>query len=200
MKGPPVAVCVALLCLPGFARSAANGDARIVLHAVPHAPSNTCSTPVDAGLDCDSVRPTTSVAASADVEVYVYIQNFDAVAAAQMAFDWDPSWIFLYWAGGCQSNEVLGQTAPTSSGDSYIAAFDAVTSGEMMPLGRLRFSSSGNGGTALTVVETWAPGGTAILDDQAGLAAIPVERRGRVDVGGPGFNSCGGDSKSKAFF
>ncbi len=117
-----------------------------------------------------------------------------------MAFEWDSSWSFLYWVGGCQSNEVLGQAAPTASGDSYIAAFDAVTSGEMTPIGRLRFNSTGGTGTSVTVVETWAPGSTAILDHQVSLTVIPMVRRGTVEVGGPGFDSCGGDSKSNAFF
>ncbi len=199
MKPLLVAIFV-LLCLPPMAHAAPNDDARIVLHAEPYSSSNTCSTPQDAGLDCDGVRPTTSVASFADTEVYVYIQNFDSVAAVQMAFEWDPSWTFLYWIGACQSNEVLGQSAPSSSGDSYIAAFDAVTSGDMIPLGKLRFGTTGSSGTSLTVGETWAPGGTGILDDQANFATIPALRRGSVEVGGPGVDSCGGDSKSRAFF
>jgi hypothetical protein len=173
---------------------------RIVLHAQPYDPANTCTTPQDSlGLDCEGIRPTVSVQTNTEIDVYVYLQNYDAVAGVQMAIEWDASWSFLYWVGGCQSNEVLGTNAPQVSGDSYIGAFDAITGGDLAPIGRLRLTS-GDSGTELTIAQTWAPGGTGLVDNVGAFSSIPSKNWGVVAVGSPGVDSCGGESKSRAYF
>jgi hypothetical protein len=116
-----------------------------------------------------------------------------------MAFTWHSSWAFMYWAGACQGHELLGVGTPQASGDSYIGAFDAITGGQLQPLGRIRFIA-GNAGTQFTITETWAPGGTGIVDAQLVFSTIPSINRGVIAVGGPGVDSCGGESKSRAFF
>jgi hypothetical protein len=200
VAAPVVALLVtALTGATGISR-ASNDDARIVLHAQPYTYTNTCTTPQDSlGLNCDGVRPTVSVAARSDIEVYVYLQNYTAVAAAQMAFEWDASWSFFYWIGNCQSNEVLGTGSPQTSGDSYIGAFDAVVGGALAPLGRMRFTA-GTVGTQLNITQTWAPGGTGVVDDVLVFVPIPSENWGMIGVQIPGIDSCGGESKSRAFF
>ncbi len=196
-----VGACACFLWLaPLVALSAPNEDVRIVLHGHPQDPLNTCTTPQDSlGLDCDGIRPIVSVPAGAAIDVYVYLQNYDTVCGAQMAFEWDASWTMLYWIGSCQSSEVLGSNAPQASGDSYVGAFDAITGGALAPLGRMRFTA-GDTGTEFAVIETWAPGGTGLIDDVGVFSTIPPQNRGVVAVESPGVDSCGGESKSRAFF
>jgi hypothetical protein len=179
---------------------AANADARIVLHAQPYAAGNNCLTPQQSlGLNCDSVRPTVSVSPGQAVEIYVYLHSYDSIAGAQMAFTWPASWTLVYWAGVCQGHELLAVPVPQASGDSYIGAFDPITGGSLQPLGRLRFVA-GDASTQFTVTETWAPGGTGVINNQLAFTMIPASNRGVVAVGGPGVDSCGGKSESSALF
>jgi hypothetical protein len=177
-----------------------NEDARIVVHAQPANAQNTCATPQQVlGLNCDSVRPTVNVGAIQVIDVYVYLHAYDSVAGAQMAFTWPASWGFQYWVGGCQAHEVLAVATPQASGDSYIGAFDVVTGGQLQPLGRLRFTT-GTSGTMFTVTETWAPGGTGVINGQMELSAIPSNHRGVIAVGTSGIDACGGKSESSALY
>jgi hypothetical protein len=179
---------------------AANADARIVLHAQPYSAGNTCSTPQQSlGLNCDSVRPAVTVTPGQAVEVYVYFHSYDSIAAAQMAFTWHSSWTFVYWIGACQAHELLAVPTPQASGDSYIGAFDPITGGLLQPLGRMRFVV-GNAGTQFTITETWAPGGTGVIDYQLAFSPIPVINRGVIAVSSPGVDACGGKSESSALF
>ena len=177
-----------------------NADVRIVLHAQPANAQNTCTTPQQAlGLNCDSVRPTVNVSAGQAIDVYVYLHSYDSIAGAQMAFTWLASWTFQYWVGACPAHELLAVAAPQASGDSYIGAFDVITGGALQPLGRLRFTT-GTSGTQFTVTETWAPGGTGVIDGQLGFSAIPSNHRGVIAVGISGVDACGGKSESSGFF
>jgi hypothetical protein len=179
---------------------AANTDARIVLHAQPYASGNNCLTPQQSlGLNCDSVRPTVSVTPGQAVEIYVYFHSYDSLAGAQMAFTWHSSWSLVYWAGACQGHELLAVPVPQASGDSYVGAFDPITGGALQPLGRLRFVA-GNAGTQFTVTETWAPGGTGVIDNQLAFTPIPANHRGMIAVSGQGTDSCGGKGESAAFY
>jgi hypothetical protein len=188
---------VLALSLPSVLLAAPNTDARIVLHAQTFGAQNNCSTPQALGLDCEGVRPTVSVSPGQDVEVYVYLHSYDSAAGAQMAFTWHSSWTFMYWTGAC--HELLGEGTPQASGDSYIGAFDAITGGQLQPLGRIRFIA-GNAGTQFSIAETWAPGGTGMVDGQLAFSTIPSAHRGVIAVGGPGIDSCGGKSESSALY
>ena len=191
---------VVLAFSTGEAVATQNADARIVLHAQPANAQNGCVTPQQSlGLNCDSVRPTVNVSASQVIDVYVYLHSYDSVAGAQMAFTWPASWTFQYWVGGCQAHEMLAVATPQASGDSYIGAFDVITGGLLQPLGRLRFTT-GTSGSQFTVTETWAPGGTGIVNSQQEFAVIPSNHRGVIAVGSSGVDSCGGKSDSSALF
>jgi hypothetical protein len=177
-----------------------NADARIVLHAQPFNIQNTCTTPQQStGLDCDSVRPTVNVSAGQAIDVYVYLHSYDSIAGAQMAFTWPASWTFQYWVGACQAHELVAVGTPQASGDSYIGAFDVITGGALQPLGRLRFTT-GTSGTQFTVTETWAPGGTGVIDGQLDFSTIPSNHRGVIAVGTSGIDACGGKSDSSALY
>lgn len=73
-----VGACACFLWLtPLIALPAPNEDARIVLHAHPYDPLNTCTTSEDSlGLDCEGVRPAVSIQAGAAIDVYVYLLQF----------------------------------------------------------------------------------------------------------------------------
>jgi hypothetical protein len=177
-----------------------NSDTRIVLHAEPYELGHDCSTPQQVlGLNCASVRPTVTVNAGQAIEVYVYLHSYNSVAGVQLALSRDSSWTTLYWSGGCQANEVLAVPAPHQSGDSYIGAFDAITGGILRPIGRLRMIA-GSATTQLSITETWAPGGTGVVDGTATFTPIPFANRGRIGVGMGGHDACSGTSESSALF
>jgi hypothetical protein len=171
------------------AEAGPNADVAIVLHAQAHADSNSCTTPEKAaGLDCSQVAPVTTVAPGQPVDVYVYLHRYKDIGGCQMAFQWPDSWTFEEWHGYCPSRAMAAVT-PSSESKDLVVVFDPVTSGELIPIGWLSLTA-GVAGSELKVGETWAPGGTGVIDSKHATDPVLEQNRGVIRVQGPGVNAC----------
>lgn len=166
-----------------------NTDTRIVLHAIPEGPSS-CTRPQQLGFDCVTQTATTTVDSGQVVIIYVYLIGYEAVTGIQLQFSWDPSWTFDSWAGNCRPGSVEVQTPSADAGD-YVAAFNPIRGGALLPIGRL-YMIAGNPGTMVTITESIFPGGTGVLTaGQRGMfVSVPAGQRGAIGVEVPGVDTC----------
>jgi len=199
----PLGLAALSLCHPEFVRFTANAEAgpnadvAIVLHAHARTDSNACTTPQKTpGLDCARVSPVTTVAPGQPVDVYVYLHGYTDVGGCQMAFQWPASWTFEEWHGLCQSKAMAGVVPSTESRD-LVVVFDPVTSGKLLPIGWLSLTA-GDARSELQIAETWAPGGTAVIDSKKVMDPVLPKNRGVIRVLGPGVNACSGPDSSDA--
>jgi len=177
-----------LACLASAATAGPNADARLVLHAIPHAAANTCQTPAQTGYDDCTAETVTQVDAGAEVDIYVFLQGYGGASGMQVSFVWDPGWILIEWVGLCVSGQIDAEV-PSASGDNYSNQFVCRSSGTLLPLGRLHMIA-GPIGTALTVGDHGS-GLTGVADCEGiELDAFGPGERGSVVVGAPGANPC----------
>ena len=125
--------------------------------------------------------------------VYLLINNFDEVAGVQTAFEIDPSWALLFQLWDCQGNQVVGtQPAPPWGPQSgtIATAFDCVTGGDCIVVGRMQFISGAAG--CVGQVQSAFPFGTHIIDCAGRDFQITNEEcLGRVCIDPePGHNAC----------
>lgn len=190
-----IAVLASALGVPATA-AATNEQTTLILHAIPHDADNRCSTPTDQGFDCgEEGRPTVDVIAFSEVDVYLYVRNFDTLSGLQCAFAWPLEWTFQTWGplveGGCQSQQVFGVKPHGIGGatdGTLTTAFDCVTGGFLTTIGSLWFTV-GNGG-CLSIVESIFPYGTHIVGCDLTPTAVHPDARGRICVNQGGLDTC----------
>ncbi len=195
-----VALLVAMVVAPPAPVAVAGPDpndiAALILHAVPHAASNHCFTPQDAGFDCTLLAPANvSVTAYSSVDIYLYVRNYDDLRGLQCAFEWPLEWQFNYWwpgsLGGCRSQQILGATpqAPGGATSGTLAAvFDCITSGYLAPIGYMNFDV-GPGG-CLGIIDSSYPYATHVLSCTGEVTYVAPITRGRVCVDTGGIDTC----------
>jgi hypothetical protein len=147
-------------------------------------------------VDCLDVRPTIQVETGQTVTVFLLVANHTQLGGVQTAFEVDPSWIFIYGLWECAPG--LYPTAPSPpfgpTSGSIGRAFDCVTRGGLVPVGRLVFSA---GTGCVSQIESSFPNGIHLLDCEQQIDRIlPDEpgqraRLGRVCVGPGGNDACG---------
>jgi hypothetical protein len=119
------------------------------------------------------------------VDIYVFVYAYDEVAAAAIAFQWDPSWKFIEWHGGCLPNEI---SIPNLSATSFslLTAFDCTSDGGLLPLGWMTMKA---GVSPLVVVQhPNAPGTEIVSCDQVGTNLLA--NSGSIGVPVPGRDGC----------
>jgi hypothetical protein len=172
------------LASPG---SAANENAALVLHAIPYQIGNTCDTPAGQGFDCRSRGATVQVTAAAEIDLYLYVYDFDDVAGVQCKLVWPADWVFSGWRG-CGRNQ-LSVIEPSASDGSLITAFDAVSgSAGVTPVGRLSMTAGSSGCASIGASDQ--PGGTSVIDSGFVQTGLNPARWGSVCAGTSGIDSC----------
>ena len=147
-------------------------------------------------VDCLGVRPTVSVQSGQPVAVFLLVANYSQISGIQTAFEVGPSWTFSFSLWDCLIGEIadvnpLPPFGPTSG--SLVAAFNCVTSGGLISLGRM-FFTSGTG--CIAQIESAFPYGTFALDCQQQVDRILVwepgqtARLGKICVGPGGQDAC----------
>lgn len=183
----PISILAFLLLSVAAATAGPNAEARLLLHAVPHDPSNTCQTPAMQGYDDCTTETVTQVMPGADVDVYVFLENHTNASGIQVSFVWDASWTFIEWSGLCLQGQIDAEV-PATSGDNYSNQFSCQTGG-LAPLGRLHMTA-GNAGTTLSVGDHGS-GLTGVADCLGvELDGFEAGQRGVIAAGIPGTNPC----------
>ena len=146
-------------------------------------------------VDCLGVRPVVEVETGQPITVFLMVANYAELLGIQTAFEVDPSWTFTFGLWDCQyapnENPPQPPFGPTSG--TITAVFNCVTSGELLPIGRMTFVS---GTGCVGQVESAYPSGTWALDCQQQFDRIlPNEpgqaaRLGKVCVGTGGQDAC----------
>jgi hypothetical protein len=162
-----------------------NPDIRFPLHAAPGC--NSCG-PI--AVDCRSQRPTVSVPPNSSTTIYLMAVHHSALAAVQTAFRWDPGWVLFGSLFDClpgQLNAVVPVPPGGPTAGTVATAFDCVTSGELLVLGRLIMKSGASG--CLEQVASSYPFGNHAVDCSQGVDQTSDDRWGRICVGG-GIDAC----------
>ncbi len=166
---------------------ASNEHAALVLHAVDSA-STTCSNP--GGLDCDAVRPTTSVLGMNYPRIFVLLHGYDAVQAVTAAFSVPNTWGYVFGLWECQnSSGVLDPEPPWGPSDGKLRMFvDPLIGGHLVVLGRMHFSATP--AQCMEIIEASGPSGTHVVDLGSQTTPIATENRGRICAGEGGIDAC----------
>jgi len=147
-------------------------------------------------VDCLGVRPTVQVESGQPVAVFLLVTNYSQLAGIQTAFEVDPTWTYSFGLWDCLPGEIadispLPPFGPTNG--SLVSAFNCVTTGELLPIGRMHFVS---GTGCVGQVESSYPSGTFAFDCQQQLDQIHLDepgqaaRLGKVCVGPGGHDAC----------
>jgi hypothetical protein len=143
-------------------------------------------------VDCLDNRPTVDVA-EGPVAVYLLVMNHCCLSLVQTAFDVDPEWTFSYGLWDCRFG--LGPEIPPHppfgpTSGTMIYAFNCVTTGELLPIGRMFFNAKGG---CIEQVESSFLYGIHVMDCQQGIDRIlpeEAERLGKICVGSGGYDAC----------
>ena len=146
-------------------------------------------------VDCLGVRPTVQVESGQQVAIFLMMANHTQVWGVQTAFEVDPSWVFYFGLWECHGSYEMSPTPPFGpTAGTIVLAFDnCVTSGALIPIGRM-FFQSGTG--CIGQVASTFPYGIYAFDCQQQIDQIfPNEagqsaRLGRVCVGPGGHDAC----------
>jgi hypothetical protein len=185
-------VLATLILAPAYllapAAPAGNDDTTLVLHVHDHNAWN-CFI----GIDCVQNMPVVNAQGMMSPEVFLFVRNYDEVAGVQCAFTVPTSWTFLFGLWDCQTNQINGTTPEPPFGavsGTIATAFDALTSGELEPIGRMNFQSGPVPEGCMTIVDSAYPNGTHVVTWLGDPTPVPPENRAIVCVGEGGRDAC----------
>ncbi len=145
-------------------------------------------------VDCLQHRPTVNIPPHTSVTIYLMAYNYFALAGVQTAFAWDSTWVLMGALFDCVPGQ-LSAVVPTSPGGptagTVATAFNCVTSGNLLVVGRLLMISGPSG--CLSQVQSTYPGGIHVVDCNLGTDAIPDSqqaRLGKICVAIGGHDAC----------
>jgi hypothetical protein len=147
-------------------------------------------------VDCLGIRPTVQVESGQPVAVFLLVANYTQLAGLQTAFEVDPRWSYLFGLWFCTpSYSDLHPVPPfgPTAGTVTCGFINCVTSGELLPIGRMHFIS---GTGCVGQIESSFPMGTWAMDCQEQIDQVFVNdpgqtaRLGRVCVGPGGHDAC----------
>jgi PKD repeat protein len=143
-------------------------------------------------VDCLGNRPTVNIPPNSQVTVYLMAFSYTALAGVQTAFDWDPSWILLGALFDCVPGQLTAVVPVPPGGPTagtVATAFDCVTSGNLLVVGRLLMMAGPSG--CVSQVQSTYPGGIMVVDCSLGTDHIANEQRlGSICVASGGHDAC----------
>jgi hypothetical protein len=126
--------------------------------------------------------------------VYLLAANHHALAAVQTAFAWDSNWQLLGAIFDCLPGQLTVVTPVPPGGataGTVATAFNCVTSGQVLVIGRLLMSAGTSG--CLSQVQSSYPFGIHAVDCSLGMDQIPDSqqaRLGKICVAQGGVDAC----------
>jgi PKD repeat protein len=145
-------------------------------------------------VDCMGVRPTVNIPGNMSVTIYLLAFNYSALAAVQTAFDWHSSWELYSAIFDCLPGQLTVVTPVPPGGataGSVATAFNCVTSGQLLVIGRLLMNAGAVG--CLSQVQSSYPNGIHAVDCSLGVDLIPDSqqlRLGKICVAQGGVDAC----------
>jgi hypothetical protein len=143
-------------------------------------------------VDCLGNRPTTSIPGNGPVAIFLFVANYQRIAALQAGLSWDPSWTWAFSLFDCQPGQIEGifRDGPTTA--SGVTAFSCIEGPSLAVVGRI-FFNAGNSGCLRFIQPPWPYGihvlgrGTSQIDQ---IVDADSPRLGRVCVGSGGVDAC----------
>jgi hypothetical protein len=179
-----------------LAHAQPNVQTTLILHAISHDAGNDCFTPEDQGFDCsDGGRANVSVTPFSEVDIYLYVRNYDSLRGVQCAFSWPVEWQLHYWGppatGGCQSGQVYAVQPQSPGGPTagtVTTAFDCIAGGFLAAMGSLRFTVGNTG--CLAIVDSSYPFGTHVVGCDSQPTEVAAAGWGQVCTDDQGVDTC----------
>jgi PKD repeat protein len=168
--------------------SGANPLVQLPLHAA--LGCEDCGPPA---VDCEQNPPTVDIPPNTTVTIYLMAYHYNAVIGVQTAFAWDPGWTLSAAVFDCLPGQ-LSAVVPAEPGGptagTVATAFNCMTSGDLLVIGRLLMTSGASG--CLGQVESSYPFGTCVLDCSQGVDPVPdrLSRLGKICVSNGGIDAC----------
>jgi hypothetical protein len=163
-------------------------ETKIVLHAIPHEDRVHCYIPEEMGYRDPATQTVTTVDSGEDVDVFLYLLDYELAAGAAFQLVWPADWIYYGWSGDCMGHQIT-ITDFTGSSIHIGTVFDPVTGGNMAPLGYAGFTTGAGGEVHLD--GTWmcpnTGGGLCYINEFEELP-LAIGNAGRVAVGDDGYN------------
>lgn len=180
----PAVLVVAAAALPA---PAAADRTKIILHAISHDDRVHCFVPAERGYRNPATQTVTSVTRASNIDVFVYLADYEQAEAAGFQIVWPADWAYYGWSADCLGHQIT-LTDFVETGIHIGTVFDAVTGGALVPLGYASFTT-GDGGE-VRLESTWMcqlVGGICYVKRGQELRIEPP-MTGRVAAGGPGYN------------
>jgi hypothetical protein len=178
------------LIVSGLAHAGMNPNITLPLHFM-ETPFATCTDYLP--VDCQGDWPEVSAVAGSTGAVFLFAYNYTSLAGVQTAFDFG-GWTLMFGLWDCQVGQLSAVTPANPGGPtagSITTAFTPVTSGELLPIGRMFFQVGLDG--CLSQVQSSYPFGIHVIDALLQNDAIVDLRRGRtgtICVGYGGYSGC----------
>jgi hypothetical protein len=195
MRMASVFMVILMLAASSIALAGNNPQVTFPLHAKASSfEACTGLAPVDCTGEIGSAtRPTVNVSPGA-VAVFMTVMNYTGLLGVQTAFENGGNWVFAFGLWDCQVGQLNAVTpappfGPTAG--SITTAFNCVTSGVLVPIGRLHFASATSG--CLSQVQSTYPFGIHASDCALGVDQITDSeqaRLGKICVGSGGVDAC----------
>lgn len=180
----PALLVAAAAALPA---PAAADRTKIILHAISHDDRVHCFVPAEQGYRNPATQTVTSVARASDIDVFVYLVDYEQAVGAGFQLVWPPDWAYYGWSADCLGHQIT-ITDFVETGIHLGTVFDTVTGGALIPLGYASFTTGAGGEARLEGTWMCQAGGICYL--RSGVEEVQIEPRmtGRVAAGGPGYN------------
>jgi hypothetical protein len=160
---------------------------KIVMHAISHDDRVHCYTPDENGYRDPATQTVTSVAASSDIDIFLYLTGYESATAAAFQLVWPEDWTYYGWSGDCLGDQIT-ITDFLDNSIHIVTAFNVETGGGLIPLGFASFRTGGGGEARLTGTSGCRVPGICYVDGENAEHTIWRESTGRVAVGGNGYN------------
>jgi len=145
-----------------------------------------------APVDCLTNRPAISATSGAAAAIFLTVMNYQSIQGVQTAFQFDATWTLTFGLWDCQTGQLNAVTPAMPGGPtagSITTAFNCVTTGALLPIGRMFFTGPTAG--CISQVQSTYPFGIHVLDCQGGVNQITEDARlGKVCVGAGGVDAC----------
>ena len=179
---------LSVLLLFGLSAGLAQADqTKIVTHSIPHPERVHCFVPDEQGYRNPATQTVTTVAADSDIDVFIYLLDYEEAVGAGFELVWPADWIYYGWSADCLGHQIT-ITDFLGSSIHIGTAFDMVTGGSLALLGYASFTSGAAGELSLEPTRICFPESICYVDGDTVSHPIDQGMTGRIAVRGDGYN------------
>ncbi len=160
---------------------------KIVLHSIQHEDRVHCYMPIEQGYSDPATQTVTTVAANSNIDLFVYLVDYDNAVAAGFHLIWPTDWVYYGWGADCLGHQIT-LTDFLGSSIHIGTAFDVVTGGGLALLGFASFTTGVGGEIGLESTWMCFPESICYVDRTSTSHPIEPGMTGRIAVGGEGYN------------